>query len=195
MTWYKWLCILLRWWCCEFVLSLSVKLVHVLCAQVVCTFGSMVFASILLVRGIWSGVTYIRENRYNYIHRIDNDDSRWSRVQTAGWYFAFLLCGQTHTHPALAGSRIKRNIRVTNERVLPVHCQLGWLLLLLPHSWTGMKQIHSYLNRISGSSRPGRVEDWCLSWWELIGAGEKKEMKLRWRMFAVLIALHLEVPG
>jgi len=51
---------------------------------VVCTFGSMVFASILLVRGIWSGVTYIRENQYNYIHQIDNDDSRWSRVQTAG---------------------------------------------------------------------------------------------------------------
>ncbi|PAN50772.1 hypothetical protein PAHAL_9G545100 [Panicum hallii] len=52
--------------------------------EVVCTFGSMVFASILLVRGIWSGVTYIRENQYSYIHRIDNDDSRWSRVQTAG---------------------------------------------------------------------------------------------------------------
>ncbi|CAN6285085.1 unnamed protein product [Urochloa humidicola] len=52
--------------------------------EVVCTFGSMVFASILLVRGIWSGVTYIRENQYSYIHRIDNDDTRWGRVQTAG---------------------------------------------------------------------------------------------------------------
>uniref|UniRef100_A0A0A9GFX5 Uncharacterized protein n=1 Tax=Arundo donax TaxID=35708 RepID=A0A0A9GFX5_ARUDO len=52
--------------------------------EVVCTFGSMVFGSILLVRGIWSGVTYIRENRYSYIHQIDNDDNRWSRVQTAG---------------------------------------------------------------------------------------------------------------
>ncbi|KAL6649537.1 hypothetical protein ACP70R_013761 [Stipagrostis hirtigluma subsp. patula] len=52
--------------------------------EVVCTFGSMVFASILLVRGIWSGVTYIRETRYSYIHQIDNDDNRWSRVQTAG---------------------------------------------------------------------------------------------------------------
>ncbi|KAK3150945.1 hypothetical protein QOZ80_3AG0239710 [Eleusine coracana subsp. coracana] len=52
--------------------------------EVVCTFGSMVFASILIVRGIWSGVTYIRENRYNYLNQIDNDDSRWSRVQTAG---------------------------------------------------------------------------------------------------------------
>ncbi|KAG8074140.1 hypothetical protein GUJ93_ZPchr0006g42964 [Zizania palustris] len=52
--------------------------------EVVCTFGSMVFVSILLVRGIWSGVTYIRENRYSYIRQIDNDDNRWSRVQTAG---------------------------------------------------------------------------------------------------------------
>ncbi|XP_062216316.1 uncharacterized protein LOC133916595 [Phragmites australis] len=52
--------------------------------EVVCTFGSMVFASTLLVRGIWSGVTYIRENRYSYIHQIDKDDNRWSRVQTAG---------------------------------------------------------------------------------------------------------------
>lgn len=58
--------------------------VYIVCAQVVCTFGSMVFVTILLVRGIWSGVTYIRENRYSYIRQIDNDDNRWSRVQTAG---------------------------------------------------------------------------------------------------------------
>jgi hypothetical protein len=62
----------------------------------------MVFASNLLVRGIWSGVTYIRENRYSYIHRIDNDENRWSRVQTAGWYFAFLLYEQ-RPHPAFSG--------------------------------------------------------------------------------------------
>ncbi|KAF8718356.1 hypothetical protein HU200_025336 [Digitaria exilis] len=52
--------------------------------EVVCTFGSMVFASIFLVRGIWSGVTYIKENQYSYIRRIDDDDSQWSRVQPAG---------------------------------------------------------------------------------------------------------------
>ncbi|KAI4993464.1 protein SHORT HYPOCOTYL IN WHITE LIGHT 1-like [Hordeum vulgare subsp. vulgare] len=52
--------------------------------EVVCTFGSMVFISILLVRGIWSGVTYIRENRYSYIQQLKDDDSRWSRVQPAG---------------------------------------------------------------------------------------------------------------
>ncbi|KAF3330993.1 hypothetical protein FCM35_KLT04347 [Carex littledalei] len=50
--------------------------------EVVCTFGSMVFVSILLVRGVWSGVTYIRENRYYYINPIDPDDQdKWSRVQ------------------------------------------------------------------------------------------------------------------
>jgi len=29
---------------------------------------------------------------------------------------SFSVDRHTHTHPALAGSRIKRNIRVTNER-------------------------------------------------------------------------------
>ncbi|XP_073014239.1 uncharacterized protein [Typha latifolia] len=51
--------------------------------EVVCTLGSMVFLSILLVRGIWSGVSYMRDNQYNYINRIDDDDSRWSGVQPA----------------------------------------------------------------------------------------------------------------
>ncbi|KAJ4795725.1 ATP phosphoribosyltransferase regulatory subunit [Rhynchospora pubera] len=52
--------------------------------EVICTFGSMVFVSILLVRGIWSGVTYIRNNQYYYINPIDPDDQdRWSHVQPA----------------------------------------------------------------------------------------------------------------
>lgn len=58
--------------------------------QVVCTFGSMVFVSILLVRGVWSGVTYLRENRYYYINPIDPDDQdKWSRVQPVTWFFFF----------------------------------------------------------------------------------------------------------
>lgn len=65
-------------------LVLSFSNLLVLSVQVVCTFGSMVFISILLVRGIWSGVTYIRENRYSYIQQLKDDDSRWSRVQPAG---------------------------------------------------------------------------------------------------------------
>nr|CAD1837316.1 unnamed protein product [Ananas comosus var. bracteatus] len=52
--------------------------------EVVCTFGSMVFLSILLVRGAWSGVSYIRNNQYNYMHRIDNDDPRWNGVRPVG---------------------------------------------------------------------------------------------------------------
>ncbi|KAG1341851.1 protein SHORT HYPOCOTYL IN WHITE LIGHT 1 [Cocos nucifera] len=51
--------------------------------EVVCTLGSMVFVSILLVRGVWSGVSYIRENQYSFMNRIDSDDSRWSGAQAA----------------------------------------------------------------------------------------------------------------
>ncbi|WOK98472.1 hypothetical protein Cni_G07184 [Canna indica] len=51
--------------------------------EVICTFGSVVFISILLVRGIWSGISYIRINQYSYLNRMDNDDSRWNGVQAA----------------------------------------------------------------------------------------------------------------
>ncbi|XP_010939349.1 uncharacterized protein [Elaeis guineensis] len=51
--------------------------------EVICTLGSMVFVSILFVRGVWSGVSYIRENQYSFMNRIDNDDSRWSSAQAA----------------------------------------------------------------------------------------------------------------
>ncbi|XP_008790266.1 protein SHORT HYPOCOTYL IN WHITE LIGHT 1 [Phoenix dactylifera] len=51
--------------------------------EVVCTLGSMVFVSILLVRGAWSGVSYIRENQNSFMNRIDSDDSRWSGAQAA----------------------------------------------------------------------------------------------------------------
>ncbi|XP_008785727.2 protein SHORT HYPOCOTYL IN WHITE LIGHT 1-like [Phoenix dactylifera] len=51
--------------------------------EVICTLGSIVFVSILFVRGVWSGVSYIRENQYSFMNRIDNDDSRWSGAQAA----------------------------------------------------------------------------------------------------------------
>jgi len=150
--------------CCSFHSLISVKQVHISCAQVVCTFGSMVFASILLVRGIWSGVTYIRENRYSYIHRIDNDENRWSRVQTAGWYFAFLLYEQT-PHPALAGYIIqKKKIWSAMNKMLPGPVPTTTIVIARPCGRTRMKRIHMYLHRISGSFRAGRLEDWWLSW-------------------------------
>ncbi|CAL9153384.1 unnamed protein product [Musa hybrid cultivar] len=49
--------------------------------EVICTFGSMVFISILLVRGIWSGISYMRINQYSYKNTMDDEDSRWSGVQ------------------------------------------------------------------------------------------------------------------
>ncbi|XP_055815990.1 protein SHORT HYPOCOTYL IN WHITE LIGHT 1 [Solanum dulcamara] len=49
--------------------------------QVFCTLGSVVFASILLIRGVWTGISYLQNNRNL---RTDDDDSRaWSGVQSA----------------------------------------------------------------------------------------------------------------
>ncbi|XP_077233925.1 uncharacterized protein LOC143876136 [Tasmannia lanceolata] len=52
--------------------------------EVVCTLGTIVFVSILLIRGIWSGVVYIQENRYIKTSRIDNEtDGIWTGAQPA----------------------------------------------------------------------------------------------------------------
>lgn len=52
--------------------------------EVVCAVGSMVFVSILLVRGIWSGISYIKEHQYyNYITRMDGRNSTWNGAQPA----------------------------------------------------------------------------------------------------------------
>lgn len=51
----------------------------------------MVFISILLVRGIWSGISYIRINQYSYKNRMDDEDSRWSGVQPTWFVGLFIL--------------------------------------------------------------------------------------------------------
>ncbi|KAJ0981840.1 hypothetical protein J5N97_010095 [Dioscorea zingiberensis] len=51
--------------------------------EVVCTLGTMVFVSILLVRGVWSGVSYMKESQYQYMNRMNNDDDAWTGVQAA----------------------------------------------------------------------------------------------------------------
>ncbi|KAJ4962859.1 hypothetical protein NE237_022798 [Protea cynaroides] len=49
--------------------------------EVVCTIGSLVFVSILLIRGVWSGVSYLQENRnYNSSNTEDKSDI-WTRAQ------------------------------------------------------------------------------------------------------------------
>ncbi|XP_016471665.1 uncharacterized protein LOC107793754 [Nicotiana tabacum] len=49
--------------------------------EVFCTLGSVVFASILLIRGVWTGISYLQNN---HNHRTDDDDRRaWSGVQPA----------------------------------------------------------------------------------------------------------------
>ncbi|KAL2945272.1 Protein SHORT HYPOCOTYL IN WHITE LIGHT 1 [Bienertia sinuspersici] len=50
--------------------------------EVICTLGSVVFVSILLIRGVWSGVLYLQEGRNRYMNGIDVDDqSAWNRSQ------------------------------------------------------------------------------------------------------------------
>ncbi|XP_054787972.1 uncharacterized protein LOC129300803 isoform X2 [Prosopis cineraria] len=48
---------------------------------VVCTFGSAVFVSILLIRGVWSGVTYLQESRSQKMNGLDEEFHTWNGVQ------------------------------------------------------------------------------------------------------------------
>ncbi|KAB5520657.1 hypothetical protein DKX38_024976 [Salix brachista] len=50
---------------------------------VVCTLGSMVFVSILLIRGIWSGVTYLQERRNLRTNEVEDDPRAWTGTQPA----------------------------------------------------------------------------------------------------------------
>ncbi|PIA57061.1 hypothetical protein AQUCO_00600059v1 [Aquilegia coerulea] len=49
--------------------------------EVVCTFGSLVFVSILLIRGTWSGISYLQESRNRNANEFD--DNAWSGAQPA----------------------------------------------------------------------------------------------------------------
>lgn len=51
--------------------------------EVVCTLGSVVFVSILLIRGIWTGVTYLQESRYQKLNDFDEDHRAWTGTQPA----------------------------------------------------------------------------------------------------------------
>lgn len=39
--------------------------------QVLCTLGSVVFVSILLIRGLWSGVSFLQESRHQQMDQLD----------------------------------------------------------------------------------------------------------------------------
>ncbi|GMH03071.1 hypothetical protein Nepgr_004910 [Nepenthes gracilis] len=49
--------------------------------EVVCTLGSVVFVSILLIRGVWSAVMYLQENRNHLLNEIEDDHRAWPRAQ------------------------------------------------------------------------------------------------------------------
>ncbi|KAL6494635.1 hypothetical protein OROGR_031435 [Orobanche gracilis] len=63
-----------------FLWVLKAFLENVIC-RVICNLGSVVFASILLIRGIWTGISYFQEGRG---YRADDDEPRsWTRTQPA----------------------------------------------------------------------------------------------------------------
>ncbi|GAB2225316.1 hypothetical protein Droror1_Dr00006108 [Drosera rotundifolia] len=49
--------------------------------EVVCAMGSVVFISILLIRGVWSGVAYFQENRSRLFSDMEDDPRSWPRAQ------------------------------------------------------------------------------------------------------------------
>ena len=51
--------------------------------QVVCTLGSVVFVSILLIRGIWTGINYLQESRNQKVNQFDDDHRAWTGTQPA----------------------------------------------------------------------------------------------------------------
>ncbi|KAG2704787.1 hypothetical protein I3843_05G021100 [Carya illinoinensis] len=51
--------------------------------EVVCTLGSVVFVCILLIRGLWTGVTYLQESRYQKVNEFDDDRRAWTGSQPA----------------------------------------------------------------------------------------------------------------
>ncbi|XWS68154.1 hypothetical protein CRYUN_Cryun04dG0067000 [Craigia yunnanensis] len=46
--------------------------------KVVCTLGSVLFVNILLIRGIWTGVTYMQESRERRINELVDDWRTWT---------------------------------------------------------------------------------------------------------------------
>ncbi|KAL0726384.1 hypothetical protein Bca4012_022477 [Brassica carinata] len=51
--------------------------------EVACTLGTIVFTSILLIRGLWAGVAYVQESRNNRINELADDPRSWNGVQPA----------------------------------------------------------------------------------------------------------------
>lgn len=49
--------------------------------EVICTIGSVVFVSILLIRGIWTGIAYLQEVRNQKLNEFDDDRRAWTGAQ------------------------------------------------------------------------------------------------------------------
>ncbi|RZC54648.1 hypothetical protein C5167_013501 [Papaver somniferum] len=51
--------------------------------EVICTLGTVIFVSILFIRGVWSGISYIQENRNSKTNVFGSDSGIWSGAAPA----------------------------------------------------------------------------------------------------------------
>ncbi|XP_074275851.1 uncharacterized protein LOC141599664 isoform X1 [Silene latifolia] len=51
--------------------------------EVICTLGTVVFVSIIVIRGVWSGILYLQDGRGRYMNGMDDDQPEWTRAQPA----------------------------------------------------------------------------------------------------------------
>ncbi|XP_020216529.1 protein SHORT HYPOCOTYL IN WHITE LIGHT 1 isoform X2 [Cajanus cajan] len=64
------------------ILMLTFLWIFKIFLEVLCTLGSVVFVSILLIRGIWSGVSFLQENRRQKMDELDMPNAwKWNGAQ------------------------------------------------------------------------------------------------------------------
>ncbi|KAI3972704.1 hypothetical protein MKX01_019362 [Papaver californicum] len=51
--------------------------------EVICTLGTVIFVSILFIRGVWSGISYIQENRNSKTNVFGSDSDIWTGATSA----------------------------------------------------------------------------------------------------------------
>ncbi|KAI3992187.1 hypothetical protein MKX01_015078 [Papaver californicum] len=51
--------------------------------EVICTLGTVIFVSILFIRGVWSGISYIQENRNSKTNVFGSDSGIWGGATPA----------------------------------------------------------------------------------------------------------------
>ena len=82
--------------------------------QVICTLGSVVFVSILLIRGIWTGITYVQEGRPQKVNAFDDDHRAWTGTQPSTWFVLARIrkCSKMSHHTTIKTALIRGAVKI-----------------------------------------------------------------------------------